>query len=262
MEQYEIPKQEGASRKEMLSAQGDGASKVFKGEGMFQATNEVYNESANLFADVIKNHLSPEGVAMLADIGSYQGEFLTDVLDKLPEYAFDTIAVEMNENALSYNSANQRVLAGAEKLPFENNSIDIILCRNVLQWNSMEKQKEIVRELARVVHKIAIVQHAGADDISPEEWRNAMDKVFDAKEISQVQRSGRFFSSAKELEDWMHDEKIQFKKVQEKTIENLSDIFIEKYNLPENEALMMKNILGDKDYIQQTTWIIFPSKQD
>jgi SAM-dependent methyltransferase len=260
MEKYGFSKQENANQKEMFENQGDGASELFKGEGKSLATHELYAESADLFAGIIKKYLQPEEKCTLTDVGSYQGEFLGDVLNKLPEYTFSTVAIEMNENALAHNNADNKIVAGAEKLPIKDASADIVLCRYVLQWNDTEKQKEIIKEIARSVNKIAIIQHAGADDINPDEWRSRMTDVFDGEEIPQLKRGGMFFSSAQELEQWMIDDGIKFERVQERVIQNLSDVFIEKYNLPENEAKVMKNILGDKDHIHQVTWVIFPAE--
>lgn len=262
MEKYEFPKQEDANQKEMFENQGDNASELFKGEGKSLAAHELYAESADLFAGIIKKYVQPEEKCILVDVGSYQGEFLGDVLSKLPEYTFSTVAIEMNENALANNTADNKIVAGAEKLPIKDTFVGIVLCRYVLQWNDAEKQKEIIKEIARSVNKIAIIQHAGADDVNPDEWRGRMADIFDGEEIPQLKRGGMLFSSVQELEQWMVDDGIKFERVQERVIQNLSDVFIEKYNLPENEVKLMKNILGDKDHIHQVTWVIFPSDKE
>ncbi len=80
--------------------------------------------------------------------------------------------------------------------------------------------------------------------------------MLDGKEIPKLKRIDHYFSSRNEIEKWMQENKINFERLMERKIENLEDVFIERYNLNDGESLKTKEILGDKNYIIQTTWLI------
>lgn len=237
---------------------GEKTSNVFKGESNSLAARELYGESAEYFADVIKNKLSDKNKTYkLADLGSFKGELLGNVLDKLPDYKFNTIAVDINEEALKENSsAQEKIIATLDKTTLEGTSMDVILCRYALAWNNQKKQQEILKEIARIVKGFAIVQHAGADIDNSNKWREKIDNLLNGEEIPKLKRTGYYFSSRSEIENWMKENKINFERLMERKIENLSDVFIERYNLNDSESLKTKEILGDKNYIIQTTWLI------
>jgi len=70
---------------------------------------------------------------------------LDELLKKLPGYKFQTTAVDINKVALINNQiAGQKIIADAEKMPFADKSVDVIIVRYMLQWNFAEKQKKIL----------------------------------------------------------------------------------------------------------------------
>lgn len=243
---------------ESLKNLGEKASDIFRGESNSLAVKELYGESAGYFADIIKNKLlNKDKTYKLADLGSFSGELLGNILDKLPDYKFRTIAVDINEEALKENlSAQEKIISTLDKIPLEDTSIDIILCRYGLAWNSPKEQQEILKEIARIVKGFAVIQHAGADNDNADEWREKIDDLLDGKEIPKLKRIRHYFSSRNEIEKWMQENKINFERLMERKIENVSDVFIERYNLNDGESLKAKEILGDKNYIIQTTWLI------
>lgn len=241
-----------------LKNPGEKSSNVFKGESNSLAVRELYGESAEYFADVIKNKLSDKNKTYkLADLGSFKGELLGNVLDKLPDYKFNTIAVDINEEALKENSSVQeKIITTLDKSTLKDKSMDVVLCRYVLAWNNQKKQQKILKEIARIVKGFAIIQHAGADVGNSDGWRKKIDDLLDGEEIPKLKRVGHYFSSRNEIEDWMKENKINFERLMERRIENLSDVFIERYNLNKKESKKTKGILGDKNYIIQTTWLV------
>lgn len=238
---------------------GEKASNIFKGESNDSlAMNKLYNESTEYFSNIIKDKLSnKDKIYKLADFGSFRGELLGNILDKLPDYKFSTTAVDINEDALKENlSAQEKIVATLDKIPLEDKSMDIIICRYALQWNNIEEQQKILKEIARITKGFAIIQYAGPDNNNPDKWREKIDDLLTGKEISKLRRAGYYFSSRNEIEGWMKENKINFERLMERKVKNVSDVFIKKYNLNDNESLKTKEILGDKNYIIQTTWLI------
>lgn len=195
---------------------------------------------------------------MVADIGSFKGELLDSLIKILPEYKFKTIAVDINEKALEENSAEEKIFADASKLPFEDNSIDIEIVRFLLQWNSWEKQKEIIRQIARTTKEFALIEHGGADSIDSDEWRKNMDRLFEGKEVPKLKRGEHFFSSRDEIEQMMKEEGIRFERIREKVIQNIAEIYAERFGLSKEDYLKTKEILADKNFFIQTDWVIYP----
>jgi ubiquinone/menaquinone biosynthesis C-methylase UbiE len=242
---------------------GDNTSRVFAGETQSNANIEMYQQTAEFFADEIKKRLPVRDASYtMIDVGSFQGELLANIIEKLSEYHFETTAIDINQQALRKNfSSDSRVVAHAEALPFDNQSVDIAIVRYVLQWNSAEKQKQILMELARTVKEFALVEHLGSDVIDAEEWRGRMSKLFDGSEIAKLKRVDYFLSSRDEIEEWMQQNGIKFERLKDRVIENVADAFIERFSLNSDEAEKTKQILGDKNYIRQTDWIVFPNNK-
>jgi ubiquinone/menaquinone biosynthesis C-methylase UbiE len=237
---------------------GTSTSEVFKGHSEKAPVKEIYGESAVLFANVIKSKVKPEGVHSLVDIGSAKGELLTEILRLLPEYSFDVTATDTNAAAIKENTTPKKIVADAESLPIENNSIDIAVMRYVLQFNSLDSQGAILEEISRVIKEIGIVQHAGSDNDDPQGWRDKVGQIFSSDKLPQINRSGMFYSSAEEIESLMNKGDLQYEKIQSKRINGLSEAFIERYSLDKGQVELLKSMLGNKDYIIQTTWIIYP----
>ncbi len=238
---------------------GDASAKIFKGKSISAPIIEIYGESAGLFSNIIKSRLPDTGKTYtLLDIGSSRGELLSDILDLLPEYRFDITVTDTNPNAIAENCINgKKIVTDAESLPFEDKSIDLVIMRYVLQFNLFENQKRIIDEISRVVKGFAIIQHGGADDFNPEAWREVVGKIFIDDELPQIKRDGMFFSSSNEIENYMDSKNVKYERVLSKKIWGLSQAFIERYSLSGEQASYLRDKLGDKDFLVQTTWIIY-----
>lgn len=241
---------------------GEGTSPVFAGRGVTSASRLYYGESAEFFTSEIKKRLpSRKEPYTLLDIGTHEGELLANIIKLLPEYNFDTIGIDLNQKALNKNpTIKSKILCNAESLPFEDKSVDLAIARSVLQWNLPEAQKRILKEIARVIRRFAIVEHPGPKSDNAVMWREHSDRLFSGNEISKMKRSGHFFASEGELEKWMDENHIQYKNLRSRTIPDLSNIYIERYLLNKNEAKITRKILGDMDYLRQTEWLILPGK--
>lgn len=250
--------------KESLINQGEKTSDVFAGKYKFLPTKELYGESAYFISHIIQKLLPPFGNTEnryeFADLGSFKGELLGNILAELPAHHFHTTAVDINESALKENHADQKIIAALDRLPIKNGSQDVVLARYVLVWNEPEQQKKILKEIARITKGVAVVQHAGADSENSDQWRARLNDLLDGQEIPKLKREGHFFSSREEVEKWLEEDNIHFERLAERKIDNFSDVFIERFDLNENDRKIMKNILNEKDYIFQTTWLIFPNE--
>lgn len=240
---------------------GINTSKVFSGESELKPSREAYNETPVIFSEEIKKRLLPNKEYVLADIGSFKGELINKILELLPEYKFNTVAVDINEEALKQNNLKTKLVANADDLPFGDKSIDVEVVRFLLQWNSWEKQREIIKEIARTVKEFALIQHGGADSEDPDNWRFKMDQLLSGDTILKLKRGEHFFSSREEIEIIMKEEGIKFERTQEKIIDDIATIYSERYGLNKDEDKKTRDILGDKNFFIQTNWIIY-SKDD
>lgn len=241
---------------------GINTSRVFSGESASKPSKEAYNETPITFSEEIKKRLSPNQKYILADIGSFKGELINKILELAPEYKFDTIAVDINEEALKHNNLDRKITANAGSLPFENNSVDVEVVRFLLQWNTWEKQKKIIKEIARTVKQFALIQHGGAENENPDEWRFKVDELLSGKEVAKLKRDDYFFSSRNELEKMMIGEGIKFERTQEKIIKDMATILSERYGLSPDEDKRARDILEDKNFFIQTNWIIYSKNED
>lgn len=237
---------------------GENTSKVFSGEGTSLAVKEMYAESAPFFAELIKNNLSErEEPYSLLDIGTSRGEFLKEIIDRLPGYHFNTFGTDINEKALQENkTVENKIISNLASLPFEDNSMDVGTMRYILSWNTPEQQAQILKEVNRVMKRFTIVQHGGAPRENADAWRDRVSDFLGGNEIPKVKRTGYYFASVDEIEEWMTECGINFEKVNERLVQNMSDIFIERHNLPEEEGRKAKEILANQDYIIQATWLL------
>ncbi|MDE1919453.1 MAG: methyltransferase domain-containing protein [Patescibacteria group bacterium] len=239
---------------------GENTSKVFSGEAGTKAAREAYNKTPEVFSEEIKKRLLPNKEYTIADIGSFRGELLGKLLELVPDYKFRTIAVDINQDALNKNTLQEKIISDAEHLPFGNGSIDIEVVRFLLQWNHWERQKQIIKEIARTVKEFALVEHGGADNENPDEWREKMDKLFEGVEVPKLKRGEHFFSSRDEIEQMMRDEGIKYERVREKIISDVAEIYSERFGLNEEESAKTRKILSNKNFFVQTDWIIYPQK--
>lgn len=252
------------SKKEIVPEMGTDTSSVFSGEGKGEALKKVYGESAKLFSDLIKKYIpESETEYTIADIGSFKGELLSKILDKLgTDFLVKTIAIDVNEGALEQNTADKKIVSSADLLPIADKSTDISIMRYALQWNPMEKQREMIKEIHRVTKKLAIIQHCCPDDQNSNEWRVHMDDVLDGEEIPKLKRTGHYFASPSEIEKIMNDIGIKFQKISEINVPNVSEIFIERYGLSDNEEKILKELFGKFDYENVVTWVLLPDSSE
>ncbi len=143
----------------------------------------------------------------------------------------------------------------SECIPLQDDTVDVGMMRYVLIWNDPERQAAILKEITRVTKQFVVLQNAGADDADPDGWRQNIDLAFDGS-IPKIQRSGHFYSSRKEVETWMKDNQINFECIQSRRIDDVSDVFVERASLNDEESKLLRDIWGDRNYIIQTTWII------
>lgn len=184
---------------------------------------------------------------------------MKNVLNLLNNYNFHTLGID-TELALKENYvAQEKIPANLTKLPLKDKSVDLAMMRYVLQWNSQESQQKILQEIARVIKGFAIIQHVGADNTYTELWRHNFNDVLDGQEVPKLERHGHFVSSRAEIESWMKEQKINFQRLSERKVDKISDVLIERYALNEDEASTTREVLADKDYIIQTTWLILPN---
>ena len=239
--------------------QGERASEIFGGKVEIAPVKKIFGESAQLFSDIIKEQLGAEGGNYkMADFGSHKGELLENILKSLPEFNFHTIGIDLENNLKENKAAQEKISEDLGNIPMEDKSVDVGFARYVLHWNSPEEQKQILKEIARIVKDFAIVQHVGADNENPTQWRGRVDDLLDGKEIPKLERHGHFFSSSQEVEKILIENNIPFEKVLEVRVENLSETLSQRFSLDEKEKQLAKEMLKGNDYIMQTTWIIKP----
>lgn len=218
----------------------------------------MYGETAGFFSEEIKNRLVPDKEYVLADVGAFKGELLDNIISKLPDFKFKTVALDINNKALEENRADTKIAGVAEQLPFADKSVDVLMMRYVLQWNNPEKQKKIIKEIPRVIKDFALIEHIGSGNDDPILWRKNMDNLLGGDRVPKLKRAEQFFSSRDEIEKWMAEEGVKFERLNEQRIDNPSDAFIERYNLTLEEGKAVREILGDNDYEIKTDWIVYP----
>lgn len=247
--------------KHTIMQMGENSSKIFGAENIkSKTTAKVYEQSANFFADTIRQKINPDKQYDLADFGCFKGELLDNILRLLPEYHFHTYGIDLEPNLIGNKSAQEKVAADLVCTPLRDKSMDIVLMRYVLQWNNAQKQEKILQEIARVTRGFAIIQHLGADNKNSDAWRKKIDELLGGQKIAKLHRVGHLFLSNEEIEELMNKHAIRFERIQNRKIDRLFNVFRERYNLIDKESNLAKQILGNKDYIIQTSWLIYPDK--
>lgn len=234
--------------------QGLNAISLFRGKSATKPAKLIYAESAVLFADAIKSHLPVEAYTLL-DLGSHKGEFLEDLVEKLRDYSFDAIAVDVNEADLKDNPAETKIAADLITIPLGDKSVDITIARYAIAWNNAENQKRIIKEIGRLTRTIAIIQHQGSDPEHPHNPQTAARELFRGK-IPELKREEFYFSSATEVEAWFTEFGFKFERIQHRRVEDISELYIEKYRLEGDNAEAVRNILAGADYLWQTAWVV------
>lgn len=241
--------------------QGVRASEIFSGKVEVTPVKKIFGESAQMFSDIIKERLGAEGGNYrMADFGSHKGELLENICKLLPEFNFHAIGIDLENNLKENKAAQEKISADLGNIPMEDKSVDVGFARYVLHWNNLKEQEQILKEIARIVKDFAIVQHVGADNESPAQWRGRVDDLLDGKEIPKLERHGHFFSSSQEVEKILIENNIPFEKVLEVRVNNLSETLSQRFSLDKNEKQLAQKMLKGNDYIIQSTWIIKPKK--
>jgi SAM-dependent methyltransferase len=109
----------------------------------------------------------PDGVSSLLDVGCNVGELLVDILEQHP--GVEVVGVEVNEGAIEQAVARHPHLdvrhAGAEALPFPDESFDCVTCIEVLEHLPAPLRPRALREMHRVLRPggrlVLRVPHAG-----------------------------------------------------------------------------------------------------
>lgn len=239
-----------------IKEQGEYSEVMFSGEITSDAAELIYSQSVQLFSEAILASL-PQGEYSIADLGSSKGEFFTKLLDSenLKGYKFHTIAIDVNEDDIKQNNAESNIVSDLQSLSLADKSVDIILSRYALAWNNLEGQRKILEEIKRVTKGIAIIQHQGANSEHPEGLQDASLQLFSGI-IPALKRDEFYFSTAEQLEVMMKELGINFERIQNRDVDGLSSIFIDKYDLSEEDAQTTVDCLRGSDYVTQTTWIL------
>ncbi len=238
--------------------QGDKASQMFRGKGQSSAAQLFYAESADLFADAIKKNLKP-GKYSLVDLGGHKGEFLGEVLAKLSEYDFDSLVIDVVDGVDAGLKA-KKIKGDIRNTGLTDKSVDIVIMRYVLSWNLFEDQKSVLEEISRICRGICVIQHQGANNENPKLLQTASAKIFSGSIIPRLKRDKGFFTESGQVEKWLNELGIDYEKIQERTVETLSETFIEKFALTSEEARNLKETLSGCDYINQSAFVLNFSK--
>lgn len=233
--------------------QGKNAENIFHGQAKSSASQLFYAESAPLFSKIIRENLKP-GRYSVVDLGGHKGEFLSELSKSLPEYDFDSTIVDKIEG-LDPHVNTKKVVANIINSPLPDKSADIVILRYVLPWDSFENQKLILNEASHLCRNLCIIQHQGADSADPAPLQQAALKLFGGNP-PRLKRENGFFTESSQIEKWMDELHMPYRKVQERKVQTLSDTFIEKFELNNQEANVVRGVLKGCDYIMQTTWVL------
>lgn len=239
----------------IMNNQGKNASKLFSGKSEIEPSKLLYSESADLFSNIIKDEFEP-GNYNLADLGGHKGEFLFELLKKLPNYNINSIIIDTVEGVENDFKIEKRI-SDIVNTGLSDKSIDILIVRYVLAWNTIEKQKEILKEIVRICRGICIIQHQGTDKSDSLLFQKNFGEL-----IPKIKRNEGVFTNPLEIQNWIEELQIKYRTVQNRKIIGLSDIAIEKYGLDSIESEKIKELLLGRDYILQTTWLLDFRKED
>lgn len=240
---------------------GSSTEKAFKGDSEITAIKKTYKESVGVFSKAITTRLSyggiPTNYESIADFGSHSGGFLGNLLGELNKgsISFKRIyALELDRDVLVKNiSATNKIACDLAKVPVENDLFDVSVARYVLQWNSLKRQSEIIREIARTTKNFAVIQHPTVELSGQTKFH----EIFKGHLISKLKRLESFYSTKEELELIFKESGLNFELADSEKIDDVSDIFIERYELNQEESKFLKDFLGDDDWWDRMTWIIW-----
>ena len=237
----------------MNTNQGENSGDVFRGKSNSTAIQAFYKDSVPLFAKLIRKNMLP-GRYSVADFGGHKGELLSELIQALPEYDLDPIILD-KVSGLEKGANFKKIEADIIGNPLPDKSVDIIIMRYVLPWDRYENQKLILNEVKRVCKNIAIIQHQGAPNDNPKPLQDASKKLWGGS-IPKLRRDYGLFTESNQIEKWMSELGMNLEKVEERYIETLSEMFIEKFALNNEESRLTKEILKGCDGINITTWVV------
>lgn len=121
--------------------------------------------------DHIVKHIKFSKSDKVLEIGAGNGYFSYH----LSKYC-NLLVTDVNEAVLNLNPVNNKLVCNVNKLPFNDNSFDVVTCFDVL--HHVEKIDEALKEMKRVTKKYIILVEPNADNIlqkifmifSPKEW--------------------------------------------------------------------------------------------
>ena len=236
-----------------MNNQGSKSIDVFHGRSESVAIQAFYKDSVPLFTKLIRKNVKP-GKYSLADLGGHKGELLSELISALPEYDFQSVIIDKVsglEPGIKIEKINHDIIGN----PLPDKSTDLVIMRYVLPWDAYENQKLILNEVKRVCRNMAIIQHQGAPSDNPKPLQEAS-KVLWSGAVPTLKRDYGFFTESSQIEKWMNELGMNFEKIEERYVETLSEMFIEKFSLSAEEAEMTKKILDGCDGITITTWVI------
>ena len=236
-------------------------SESFSGKSESLAVIKTYKDSVPIIEKVIAEKLSTNGIVTsfgrLGDFGSFSGEFLSNLKKELSEkgiYFSHTTALDINKGALEKNiSADEKIITDITNIPVAENYFDVSIARYVLQWNSLERQEKIINEMVRTTKGFGVIQHPMVDISGQKKFH----ELFEGNILPAMKRHESYYSIQQEIENIFDENKITYELVDMERIDNISDVFIERYNLSQKEAEILKSFLGKDDYWNRTTWMIF-----
>ncbi len=240
---------------------GVNTGKAFSGDGLSLAIIKTYADSVDIFVKALKTKLNYSGVVTsygsLADFGTFSGEFLKNLVNRLSleNISFSKIyGLEINSDALEKNIvAEEKIVTDLVNIPVKDKTFDISTARYVLQWNSLDRQEKIIKEIIRTTKMFSVIQHPSVDYAGQEKFH----EIFKGELIPSLKRIESYYSTQEEIEQIFERNNIKFEVFNKEKIQNISDVFIERYGLSETEASSLKRFLGSDDYWDRVTWVIY-----
>ncbi len=121
-------------------------------ENIIQKFNEKINKSffnvsayVNRYRDLIAENCSE--AKLLVHLGAGRGNF--NIFNEKAKFSGKLVALDIDKRALELNPAPIKILANAESMPFEDNSIDLIVTEHTFEH--FEKPEKVLKECYRVL---------------------------------------------------------------------------------------------------------------
>jgi len=119
-------------------------SRQEKYRSKYKEMKKDWKDSQEIFVGEIKKIIKPD--SKILDIGCGHAEFLREILKKTPQ----TYGIDPDQKALDKNNTiKNKYCCTAEKMPFEDNTFDIIISAWVLEH--LENPEKVFKEIHRVL---------------------------------------------------------------------------------------------------------------